>query len=214
MQQAAATLRRFAAVVFSAAVVGGCALSEGYKYNTAPVAFRGIAASGLVSLVVQDARPYVVSGNKPEKFAGLLRGGYGNPFDVSTSTGNPLAVDIRDAIVRGLNASGVNVVTAVASPADPVTRVRSGLQATNARRHIHVTLHEWKTDSLINTSLYYDLTVAVLDGRGATLAERRIKGEDELGGTMGMGPEDRIVAGVGKRLNEIFADPQIVAALR
>ena len=83
-----------AAFVAALLLLGGCALTEGYKYDAAPVSLGSLSAPGRISLAVLDARPYVASGNKPEKFAGLMRGGYGNPFDVSTANGNPVLAGI------------------------------------------------------------------------------------------------------------------------
>ena len=208
------TLRRFAAILVCALALGGCALSEGYKYDSAPLSFTSLSSSVPVSLAVHDLRPYVVSGNKPERFVGLLRGGYGNPFDVATASGKPLAADMRDAAARAMKERGVNVTAVDAKPSDPHAQVKQRLQGTNARKHVLVTLNEWKTDSLINTSLYYDVTATVFDGRGNALASKRMNGEDALGGTMGVGPQDRIVAGFARRFNELFSDPQIVKALK
>ena len=198
------------------ALLAGCALTDGYKYDAAPVTLSSLSAPGKVSLAVHDARPYVVSGNKPEKFAGLLRGGFGNPFDVSTASGNPVAQDLRDAIARALQQRGIDVVPVETAAARQPVQVRNSLLATRARRHVLLTLHEWKTDSLMRTSLYYDVTVEVLDEGGKALTSRRLRGEDELGGNMMevSGPQDRIVAGTGKRLSQILSDAQVAAALR
>ena len=76
-----------------------------------------------------DARPYVVSGNQPESFAGLLRGGYGNPFDVSTATGNPVARDLRDALARGMRERGVEVLAVDTNAAAQPERARNALFA-------------------------------------------------------------------------------------
>ena len=208
--------RYLPAAFVAALLLAGCALTEGYKYDAAPVSLASLAAPGKISLAVLDARPYVVSGNKPEKFAGLLRGGYGNPFDVSTASGNPVARDLRDALARGMRERGVDVVAIDTAAAAQPLQARNGLFATRARRHILLTLHEWKSDSLVRTSLYYDVTLEVFDEGGKALTSRRLRGEDDLGGSMMdmSGPQDRIVAGVGKRLSEVFSEREVAAALR
>jgi hypothetical protein len=79
-----------------------------------------IAASQARSFAVgvQDRRPYVISGNKDEHFVGLSRGGYGNPFDVTTASGKALADEFAGAIANGLrrNDASVTVVRITPTP--------------------------------------------------------------------------------------------------
>src|SRR4051812_18081252 len=100
---------KLAAVLAVAAALGGCAVGQTYKYSDAPMSLEGVSSAGAVAIAVQDARPYVISGNKAPTFVGLQRGGFGNPFDVNTQSGGPLANEIRDAIARALKARGVSV---------------------------------------------------------------------------------------------------------
>lgn len=48
------------------------------------------------AVAVQDRRPYVLDGDKDADFVGIQRGGFGNPFDVITTSGRPLARHVRD----------------------------------------------------------------------------------------------------------------------
>ena len=70
--------------------IGGCAFGRTYSYSDAPVNIPNAASgSGAIALAVQDRRPYVLSGNKPQKFVGLMRGGFGNRFDVKHRVRRP-----------------------------------------------------------------------------------------------------------------------------
>ena len=60
----------------------------------------------LLILAVQDFRPYVLNGDEEPGFVGLQRGGYGNPFDVTTLTGRPMTEDMAEAMVKGLSDVG------------------------------------------------------------------------------------------------------------
>lgn len=56
-----------------------------YRYDRMNVALNR-AGSGSVAIAVLDQRPYVRSGEKDPSFVGIMRGGYGNPFSLYTST--------------------------------------------------------------------------------------------------------------------------------
>jgi hypothetical protein len=74
-------------VLLGVALLGGCAFGRTYSYSDVPIAMQAISSSGSVTVAVVDDRPYVLSGGKPDRFVGLMRGGFGNPFDVNTQSG-------------------------------------------------------------------------------------------------------------------------------
>ena len=49
-------------------------------------------------------------------------------------------------------------------------------------RAVLLTLREWKSDTYMNTTILYDVTLSVLDRSGQVVGESRLKGEDNLGG--------------------------------
>jgi hypothetical protein len=206
-------LMKVAAIISLAAVVGGCAFGRTYSYTDAPVALHGISSGGTVAVGVQDNRPYVTSGAKPDKFVGLMRGGFGNPFDVNTQSGGPLAIEMRDALVKSMKSKGISVTPVTISHSETGSRVKQTLSATKARRSVLVTLNEWKSDTMMNTSLYYDVGLLVMDERGNSLATNQIKGNDNLGG-LGLDPTAGISASFVRKFDMLFDDEKIVAALK
>ena len=56
----------------------------------------------------------------------LMRGGFGNPFDVSTQSGGALALELRDSIVASLKARGITAYPVTVSISD---------KPADARRH-------------------------------------------------------------------------------
>jgi hypothetical protein len=52
----------------------------------------------------------------------------------------------------------------------------------NADLLILLTLNEWKTDTYMRTTLYYDVTMRMRDQDGRVLAEKVLTGSDNLGG--------------------------------
>ena len=78
-----------------ALTVSACAIGNQHQY--AGVAPNVTAQTNLpLAIGVQDRRLYILDGTKTEDFVGVQRGGFGNPFDVTTATDGPLAADIRD----------------------------------------------------------------------------------------------------------------------
>ena len=204
---------KLTAILALAAVLGGCAFGRTYGYTDAPVALQGISSSGTVAVGVQDKRPYVASGNKSDKFVGLMRGGFGNPFDVNTQSGSPLAIEMRDALVKSLKAKGINVSPVAIGYSESDAGVKRTLLATSARRLVLVTLGEWKSDTYMRTALHYDVTVEVMDEKGNSVATNQIKGNDNLGG-LGLSPDEAIAAAFVKKFDVLFDNEKIIAALK
>jgi hypothetical protein len=204
---------RLAALLSMLAILGGCAFGRTYSYSDVPIGMQGVSSAGTVAVGVQDARPYVVSGNKGESFVGLMRGGFGNPFDVNTQSGGPLAVEIRDAIVRSLKARGVAAAGVAIPVSDSDSGARQRLEAAEARRLVLVTLREWKSDTMMSTDLHYDLALAVYDDKGNALATHSIHGMDNLG-NLGLSPNEGISRASAKKLDALFDDDKVLAALQ
>src|SRR5207302_9813125 len=140
---------RLAAVLCAATLAGGCAVGNQHVYHGA-TAEIGPNGNTSVAVATQDLRPYVASGEKAPNFVGLSPGGVGNPFNVTTASGNALAQDFSATIARSLELKGYKVTAVI------------------------VTINEWKSDTMMNTALYYDLLLRVYDVGGNQLAENRI----------------------------------------
>jgi hypothetical protein len=85
-------------------LLGGCAVDNSHRYDLGDAEFQ-VESNKTVAVAVVDTRPYVLSGEKTANFSGLMRGGFGNPFDVTTDSGRALAEDLTISIVRALNAA-------------------------------------------------------------------------------------------------------------
>jgi hypothetical protein len=145
-------------------VLGGCAVGNRYDYASSIYSLP-ISGTGNLALDVVDARPYVLSGEKKPDFIGLQRGGFGNPFDVRTASGRPMAEEMRDAIAKALQRQGYTVV----GPKDA------------ASRRIELRIAEWKTDAMVHFQLHWDLTLNVYDDHGTLLAKSSSSGTDQQG---------------------------------
>lgn len=195
---------------------GGCAIGVTHEYS----AFEGtlgVQTDSEVAVTTHDQRPYVVDGGKPGKFVGLSRGGFGNPFDITTVSTNPLADDISASISSALQADGVRVKTVSVLPTDSEADARTTLLSAKTGRSIFLTINEWKSDTFANTKLIYNVLLRIFDGQGTLRADKQIQGEDHLG-SGGYNPPEHsrtvIPLAFRSKLKELFNDPKIKAALQ
>jgi hypothetical protein len=204
-------------IVFLAFAASGCAIGVKHSYTDVATHVELGAKGGNLAVAVHDQRGYVVSGAKAENFVGLQRGGFGNPFDVMTESGAPLAQDLQAAIVRSLRGNDITIVEVRATPAQPTATVKNALLRTGAPKSLLVTLAAWNTDTYLNTALVYDVNLVVFDATGKTLASRDYAGRDDLGGSAINPPSHARTAvpmAVRRKIKEMFDDPEIIKALR
>ena len=107
----------------------------------------------------------MVNGDKAPDFVGVQRGGFGNPFDVRTASGEPLADEMRAAIASAMQHQGFTVVPLGGA----------------APRKLELRILEWKTDVMMSMSVQYDLSLSVFDGQGALMASTTTKGDGDPG---------------------------------
>jgi hypothetical protein len=99
------------------------------------------------------------------------------------------------------------------APQEAPDAVQRKLVAAGARRSALLTLTEWKSDSMMNIGILYDATLVIMNERGQQLATSSVKGKDNLG-YVGFNPEPTITAGFAKKIEALFGDAKVVAALR
>lgn len=197
-------------------LLSGCAIGNKHHYNDVPLAFQ-TAGDKSVGLATHDKRKYIASGDKAPDFVGLSRGGYGNTFDITTSTGHPLVEDITSAIERGLKEKGFRPIRVIVAASDSFDVAIKKLSETKAERQILIRVLEWKSDTYVSTGLFYDVAVTVYDATGNMLAEKAIKGYDKLGGSFWNPPshaKEAVPKAFAAKMEELFNNPEIEAALR
>jgi hypothetical protein len=195
-------------------LLGGCAFGRTYSYSDTAINLpRAAGGSGTIGLAVQDRRPYVLSGNKSERFVGLMRGGFGNPFDVNTQSGGPVSIEVRDALAKALTAKGYAVNPVAIDAREANTDVRRRLTSSGGGKTVLVTLNEWKSDTMMNTDIHYDVHLTVLGPRGEELATNSVRGLDNIG-SAGLSPGPTISAALGRKLELLFDNEKVIAALK
>jgi hypothetical protein len=201
-------------IILSMVLLSGCAVGNKYDYRTSAIDLPlKSAAVDKVVLSVNDMRPYVVEGKKAPTFVGLQRGGFGNPFDVNTVSGKPLADDMFSAIENSLDKAGYQVIGVEKSDDEKV--LVTAAAANGAKRIVVLNINEWKSDVMMSVTLHCDLELTIYDQLGVELAKNRMKFDEGIGGAqMGAAKNSQIVtAEFAKRIGYLFNSEQIRSVL-
>jgi hypothetical protein len=202
-------------------LISGCAVGVTHRYHDS-IADVQATGTGSLAVVVQDARPYVVTGNKTPNFVGLSRDGHGIPFDVSTESGRPLADDIGASVCQSLRQKGFSCTMLETQPKAMIDDTAMKTRAVEAARRANAVcvlllfLNEWKSDTYLNVALIYDVVLVALKADGSTATTERIQGRDNLGGDIWSPPgySTRVVSIAFKgKLERLLNAPKIGESL-
>jgi len=194
-----------------ALLVGGCAVGNKYEYRL-PRMPLSVQGGGAIGLAVTDQRPYILGGDKDPDFVGLQRGGYGNPFDVTTASGRPMAEDMAETLKTGLETKGFRVTLLKAAADDPAALGREAASL-GLHRVVALQIKEWKTDTMMRTKLVYDLKLFIVDPAGAVVARNAVRGSDTIGGGMPGAIGALAQQAFEDKIGQLFYPPDIEAGL-
>lgn len=209
------TLGKVAGLVLAMAL-SGCAVGQTFHYHDATLEVK---ASGNTSVAVAsvDNRPYVKAAEKEPTYVGNLRGGFGNPFNVTTDSGKPLADDMSSVICASLRSKGFTCTPVSILVNEPESQVKTKLKATHADRLMLLNIVEWMSSTYQNTGLSYDLHLTEMSKDGAVLAEKNLKGEDDLGGSFINPPahaKEAVPQAYKAKLESLLNDAAVVNGLK
>jgi hypothetical protein len=201
-------------LVLHAGWLGGCAAGNKYDYRIAEVSVP-VEGTGPLGLIAVDNRPYVLNGSKEPNFVGLQRGGYGNPFNVTTSSGRSLVEDLVEPLQRELEENGFTVERLEAKTVD-LDELAGVASASGFQRVVVFDVREWKSDVMMKIKLHYDLALLVLDGAGSVLATSYLQEAGEVVSGAGMAGQNAksLRAVFERKIGFLFAPPEITQALR
>lgn len=158
-----------AALLVACLALGGCAIGRKADYSHAgPI--TSLSSQDKVAVTVHDARPYVVNGQKNPTYVGVQRAMLGNPWNINTLSGQPLAHDLTLAVQEGLKNNAIAVVPVFVSFRESHSDVKAKLLATGARRMLLLTLWDFYSDTYANTGFTFKAKLEVFDAKGALLA--------------------------------------------
>lgn len=161
-------------------VLAGCAIGNQYDYRNASVSLP-LTGDGELGVGVVDNRSYVLSGDKDPDFIGVQRGGFSNPFNVTTASGQSLTDDMAKSLENSLRNSGYTVSSLRFSSAES-SIVASTIAESGKSKNIVLTVTEWKTDIYLKMSLHFSLLLRVISKDGTTIAKNHMQGDEIIGG--------------------------------
>ncbi|MEM0924167.1 MAG: hypothetical protein AAGI13_14045, partial [Pseudomonadota bacterium] len=172
-------MRHLLGVMLLTIGLAGCAIGNQYDLSQGAARVGDISQS--VSVAVIDQRPYVLSGDKSPNFIGLQRGGYGNPFDVTTRSSRSAAEDLTRMLVNSYASAGSNAKALTAAPGSDAERVVSQFRQAGTDRLLLIEMREWKTDALAQITTSWNLTARVFDRSGLEIATQSDQGVEGTG---------------------------------
>jgi len=173
------TVKTLLVLVPLALLLGGC-FAMGQAFDLARVVATLVAAGGgAVAIAALDRREWIRSRTKEPFFAGKLRGGFGNPFDVVVGGRIPLSEAFCQAISASLKAKGFEPRMVATTIDDTDDQARQKLAAAGAGKSLLITIDKWHSDTYQNVAMHYLLGATVTDAGGNLLASHTITGEDD-----------------------------------
>lgn len=187
-------IKGVAFAVLATLAMTGCAIGNKADYRQA-VPSISISTEHEVIVSVVDERPYVTRGSKRPNYVGTVRGGYYNPFNATTVSGQPLASDLQDAVVAGFAQAGVKAKQQL--PGEPAA-------THDDQRILVLRLKEWKSDTYMRTRFDHDVAAIVKNARGEVLGSSH---------SQGSGAVDNIIEAGRSILRSTVGADEVLAAL-
>ena len=197
-------------IVFATLQLVGCAVGVTHSLDSVNPNIKA-TSGGAVELAVQDKRTFVVSGEKLPSFIGLSRGGFGNPFDVNTTSGKALANDVSKVIENALTKNGIKVLSIEISPSTSEEKAVE-LLASTGNKSIFLKIISWKSDTYTQTTLNYNLELEILDKAGKILATNSVSGNESVSGPSWTA-KDKVPPLLNDKIEMLFAEPKIASKL-
>ncbi len=197
-------------------LMSGCAI--GNKYKIADIEAK-VNAAGNASVAVAslDNRPFIVDKTSPDTYVGMVRGGFGNPFDATTQSDLPFADAVSKAICKALNRNGFKAIPVSVNFDMTENQATNLLLQKNEDRAILVVIKEWESDSFYNLNIGYDFLLKVIGRGGTVLATSEAKNAVDISGNIMTGSlwlsKTEVPATFQNAIESLLNDPSVVSAL-
>jgi len=173
-----------------------------------------VTGDAAVGLSVKDSRPYILSNDKNPNFVGLQRGGFANPFNVTTTSGEPMVDDFEKSIAQGLTNKGFAVTRLDLLENDPETITLSA-QKNELKRVIVLNVLEWKSDVMMQITLHHNLVLSVYDEAGSLIAQSQSSDTSGIGDAkFQSGNAKTVLQSFEHIIGKLFRDPMVKQALQ
>lgn len=202
--------------ILAVALLSACAFGNRHAYHAAN-ATVDTKATHAIAVGVLDGRQLVLEGKKNPNWVGYNRGGYGNTFDVTTATGNPLSQDMAASACRSLQGAGFTCTPVALEPGPDAEAAAATLAGQTADRKLLMVVNTWKADAYQYGWMGIDVSLRVYDGAGQLRGVGRIRETVEIGGSMWnpkKAMEEKVPQVWQEKLGQLLNMPEIAAALQ
>jgi hypothetical protein len=171
-----------------------------------------------VAIIVQDKRPYIISGKTDPSYVGIFRRTtWGYPWEVTTVDKIPLSKILTLRVAESLQNVGFKPIALIVEPNESTDNIINKIQSAGVKKSILIELKEWQCDTYYRVGLFYDAHLTVMDEKNKIIATSYIKGEDTLGEQIDSDPEFgaklRIPEATGINLGKLLNSPDVQRAL-
>lgn len=203
-------------ILLFTAFLAGCVGGQQYNYEASSMDIPGKPSEHTtLVLAVEDWRPYVLSGDKEPDFVGLQRGGFGEPWNVTTSSGNAMAEDMSAAIAKALKDDGYKVINIQGK--NEVEYLVETAGKNGATRIVVLKVLEWKSDVYMGVTLHSNLHLNVYDADGELLADSSTQSVNKIaGGSWATGDDnsEAVAKEFASKVGSLFNEEEIRKALQ
>jgi hypothetical protein len=203
-------------LMLAAWMLAGCGSS--YRINYSNVrADLNYSGTRTVAVGVLDKRPYVISGENDPRFVGTMRGGYGNPFDLWTTSDLRLSDEMASTMAESLRGKGFKVVSTKAVVGKDGSGMLNEMKATGAQRLVFMVMNDWwsnyypRSFGAEKSELIIDVELKVMDNSKKSLGSKKLK---EIVNVESGWPQDTIPGWYKKKMTELLNDKGIQKALK
>jgi hypothetical protein len=124
------------------------------------------AGQGSIVVITRDERPYVLAGDKKPQFVGVMRGGFGIPFDVLNLSGNPVADDFSTSLATALKSAGFDATVDIPQAGETAEQSIARVAAKSPSHIIVVRLRNLRTDGYASMIWYEEANFSLYDHAG------------------------------------------------
>lgn len=204
-------------IVVCSLYLSGCAVGNKYKIEDSKIQFTSTGSS-TVSVGALDQRPCVIEKTSPVTYIGMVRGGFGNPFNATTNNGLPFSDNISKSICLSLADKGYNVKQVILTPELTEEESIKRIIAQGQDKNIIVLIKKWESDVFMNFNVSYELLLKVISSKGEIIAEAKNKEEINASGSIFKEPiglsKSEVPRIYKKSLEELLNNPRIINALK
>jgi hypothetical protein len=164
-----------------------------------------------------DQRQFILNKESPDTYVGMVRGGYGNPFNATTLSGLPFADDVSQCVCNSLISKGYKAKIVSVKFDLTEQEVIEGLLSETEDRALLVLIQKWESDSFLNLNVGYDLVLKVIAKDGTILATAEAKDDVSVPGNIWVGSVEMSKTEVPnifkKSIESLLNNPDVVRVL-